>query len=234
MIQRLKVLVLTLVSVCAIGAVVTSSASAQIGTSDGPVTLVGTQTGATGENAVTAFGGSTLCPYATGTGHKDSVTPHVPVPAGATAVTVTPNYGACTTLGLPATIDMNGCDYGVDPGGTVGPDEYTGKYTINCPPGKGISWTIFTSATKHLENKPFCEITTTANAEGYPGLRVKDTTNGTVDIVGTVEGITAHKKSPTGSILCPSETTNTAIGHMDVTLVGRNAEGAPTPISISE
>jgi hypothetical protein len=232
--QRLKALVLALLSVCAIGAVATSAASAQKGTSDGPVTLVGTITGAQNDNSVTAFGGISTCNNPIGTGHKFNVTPHELIPSGSTTVTITPHYGLCTALGFPSTIDMNGCDYGIDPGGTVGPDEYAGSYTIICPEGKHVAWTLFSSAANHTAGKPFCEITTTENPAGYPGLRVRDTTNGTVDIVGTVEGIGAHKKSPTGSILCPAETTNTAILHMDVTLVGKNAVGQPTSISISE
>jgi hypothetical protein len=236
MIHKLKALGLALVAAFAIGAVMASGASAQFGTSDGPVTLVGTMTGEANANSVTGFGFVVRCPNAVGTGHKSNTTPHELIPVGATSLTITIHYGVCTVGNFPMTIDMNGCDYGVDAGETVGVDEYSGKYTITCPEGKHIVWTLFTNAAGHTENKPFCTITTTENAAGYPGIRAKDTTNGTIDLVGTVEGITAHKKSAgtDPGILCPEATTNTAVGHMDVTLTGKNSGGAPTAISISD
>jgi hypothetical protein len=58
MTSKLKTLGLALVAAFAIGAVAASAASAQNGifTSDGPATLIGTQTGTEFENLITVFG----------------------------------------------------------------------------------------------------------------------------------------------------------------------------------
>ena len=242
MIRNLKVLGLALAAVLALSAVVASAAMAQKTqgelTADGPVTLIGTQTGAATDNALTAFGGETQCPNATYTGHEYNVTPHEPIDAttnaGKTTVTITPHYGSCTALGFPATIDMNGCDYVFHIEKTNVNGGYDVKSTVPCPSGQHITLTIFISSTKHTENKPFCHITITENAAGYAGLEVKTTTGGHLGITGTATGITADKKSTAGSILCPEETTNTASLKQDVTVTGKNNLGQDTALSLTE
>jgi hypothetical protein len=240
MTRNLKALGLALVAVFALGAVVASAASAQSGTltSTGPVTLIGTQTGETSKNQWTAFGGTTDCPNAKYTGHKYNVTPHTFIPNDASTITITPHYGTCVSSpgNLPTTIDMNDCDYVFHLEGTTpGVDTYTVKTTIECPIGKHITDTIFATAAKHAENTPFCDLTVTENAAGYLGLHATDTTNGKVDISGTITNLTIHKQRLDESILCPkiAETTNEGKLALDITVEGKNEAGGSTSISLS-
>jgi hypothetical protein len=240
MIRNLKALGLALVAVFALSAVVASVASAQNGTltSTGPFTLDGVNTGAASANQLTAFGGTTQCPNVTYTAHKYNETPHKFIPNDVSTVTITPHYGVCTSefvfTSFPTTIDMNGCDYVFHIEGTTpGVDTYTVKATVECPTGKHITITVFASAAKHMSNEPFCDITITENTAGYLGLHATDLTNGKGNTVGEVKNISADKSSPNGSILCPTETTNTATLAQDVLLEGKNEAGGTTSVSLS-
>jgi hypothetical protein len=222
MIRKLRTLGLALMAVFAISVVAASAASAQNGifTSDGPATLIGTQTGTELENSITVFGKKLVCPKATYTGHKVNATPHEPIPNGATEVTLTPHYGVCSLEGFLATIDMNGCDLTLAIKATTGvvADQYNLHTTINCPVGKHIVATLFTNAAGHTANNSFCHITITENPAGYAGLKQTDTTNKTLDVTGTIEGIVADKGIVAGTtsdngILCPTEETKLGILH---------------------
>lgn len=234
MARNFRALGLALVAVFALSAVAAQAALGQGKlTSDGPVTLVGTQTGGTGANAFTVVGVKTECANAIYTGHQVVTTPHQFISSGTSSLTITPHYGICISQNLPSTIDMNGCDYVFHLGSTTGNGGYAINFTIVCPSGNHITKTIFTSAHNHTTNKPFCHITITENAAGYAGLEAKNTTGGHIGIIGTASNIMAHKKSPTGSILCPEEATNTASLHMDLTVTGRNSVTQDTSISLS-
>lgn len=236
MIRSLKILGLALTVVLALSAIAAAAASAWPArlVSDGPVTLVGTQTGLSSSNRLSAFGMSTQCLGATYTGHKWASTPHQLIPSSSDLITITPHYGSCTTAGFPSTIDMNGCDFELWMSDTVSTDQYGSSTELRCPAEKHVTVTIFSSSTKHFEGKPFCHITITETAGGYIGIRVTDTTNGLVDISGEMTNISAHKSSPTGSILCPTESTSQASISQDLTVQGRNAAGESTPIAIYE
>jgi hypothetical protein len=241
---NLKALGLALVAFLAMAAAIASTASAQGKlTSDGPVTLkgedkgspltlIGKQTGGAASNALTAFSGKMECASATIAGHKYNVTPHTHILSGATQITVTPQYGKCTLFGKPATVDMNGCDYVIDLEGTTGADKFGVKTTMSCPAGKHIQVTMFDSEAKHGEGNSFCKLTITENAGGYAGLSITDTTNGFVDLNGTVGGITIHEKSESG--LCAEATTEKGEIHLDITIEGRNFNGAVKAVSISD
>jgi hypothetical protein len=240
MTRNLKALGLALVAVFALGAVVASAASAQSGTltSTGPVTIIGTNTGEASANQITMFGGTTQCPNAKFTSHKYNVTPHTFIPNDVSTFTITPHFGVCSSkIGaatFPSTIDANGCDvvFHIE-GTTPGVDTYTVKSTVVCEAAKHIVITIFATAAKHAANEPFCNLTITENAAGYLGLHATDTTNGKVDTSGTVTGISADKKSPTGSILCPEESTAVASINVDISNEGKNEAGTATSISLS-
>jgi hypothetical protein len=238
--RNLKTLGLALMIASAMSAIAASAASGQVGTviADGLVTLTGTQTGEASKNQLTAFGSTIQCPSAVYTGHKYNETPHKAIPSGSSTLTITPHYGSCTSkivgTSFPVTVDMNGCDYVLHLEETTAEDEYRVKTTAVCPVGQHITITIFATAAKHTENKPFCHETITESAAGYPGLTAKDTTNGKVDISGEIKGIFVDKKSPTESILCPEETTNTATLSQDITVGGKSEAGAATSISLSE
>ena len=72
---------------------------------------------------------------------------------------------------------------------------YGVRATAVCPVGQHMIVTIFATAAKHTAGEPFCNLTITQNAAGYTGLTAKDTTNGKIDISGTITGITADKKA---------------------------------------
>lgn len=230
MTRNFKTLGLALVVVLALSAVAASAALAQANgelTSDGPVTLIGVQTGGVGDNALTAFGfGVTRCGSAFYTGHTYNATPHELVSGGPEAITITPHYGACTTQNLPSTIDMNGCDYVIHLEGTNGVAKYSVKTTILCPEKQHITITQFSSHANHTAGKPFCHTTITENVLGYSGLSATDTANGRIDITGTITGIHADRKSPTGSILCPEATEANGELHLDIEV--RGTQGGPT------
>jgi len=253
MIRNLKALGLALAAVFALSAAAASVASAQQGTltSDGPVTLTGTETGASA-NRVTMFGAFAECPGSTGTGHKYTVesettaeekaklTHHVLIPSGATTYTLTPhlkqaNENCVLSLGWKATTDFNGCDYvthiGQTTGGVAG--TYGGTVDIVCPPGKEIDWTLFTNAADLTSGTVACVLHVKPQT-GLTGAHGTDTGNGTIDITGTIHGIHITKTKPNNhTILCQNETTATAEFHIDATVTGHNAAGASTPISLS-
>jgi hypothetical protein len=237
MIRNLKAMGLALVAVLALSAVAASSAWAGKLTSDGPVTLTGTLTGKENANVFIGFGGETTCSKATYTGHKYNVTPHVFIPSGESSITLTPNYGVCKYTNGPttfiATVDMNGCDYALHLEEQVGLFEFKTKTTIVCPTGQHITMTLFTTAGEHTAGKSFCHFTITEKAAGYTGLIATDTANGKVDLTGTVEGISADKKSPGGSILCVEEMTANAKISLDMTFEGKNEKGVATPVELS-
>jgi hypothetical protein len=130
MIRNPKALGLALVAVFAMSAMATSAASAQQGELTSKpvegVTLIGSETGEAGSNALTAFGLRIECPQSTYTGHKYSETPHTLIPNGATTVTLTPDYKEenhnCRSFpgNFPMTVSMNGCDYVLHFGETTG------------------------------------------------------------------------------------------------------------------
>jgi hypothetical protein len=231
MTRNLKVLGLALVAVFAMSAMAASSASAQKLTSDGPVTLLGTQTGAAGSNKLSAFGGKTECASAKYTGHKVNVTPHEKIPSGASQATITPHYGVCNTnfigINFSTTVDMNGCDYVFDLLTKTAVGTYPVRATVVCPAGQFIKVTLYSSGT---HTSPFCTLTITHNPAGYLGLHATNGTGGHINIAGTIKGIEAHKQ---GSFPCPGtpETTTTAELALDVTV---ESTPAGTAISLSD
>jgi hypothetical protein len=233
MIRNLKIMGLALVAVLAMSAMTASAASAQGKlTSDGPVTLRGKHTAGT-TNALTAFGASTVCNSATYTGHKVVTTPHGFIASGATETTITPHYGSCTAFGLPATVDMNGCDYEFTIEGTdvSAANTYDVRASVICSGGQHIVVTVFSSASNHISGNSFCKTTITENKAGYTGLHATDLKNGHLRISGTVEGIEAHKTG--GGFFCPEETTKNAKLDQNIEVEGRNEAGATTAISLS-
>lgn len=249
MIRNLKTLGLALFAVLALTAVAASAASAQQGklTSEKgvPFTLTGTETTGEGEtNALTAFGLTIECPGSTYTGHEVKTTAHKLIPNGAIDATITPHYKQANHncrvqgLNLPVTVDMNKCDYvahlGVTTGGVAG--TYGVTFDIECNAvGEDITVTVWT--TNALEtsepNNPMC-IIHVPQQTGLKGAHARDTGNGHVDLIGTVEGIKAVKTKTTHAVLCPAA--ETTVGKFDIAVTGAaHVEGgASTKISISE
>jgi hypothetical protein len=274
MIRNFKTLGLALVAVLALSAVAASAASAQQGklTSDGPVTLTGTENAGT-TNALTAFGLTVKCPGSTYTGHKvlthtettgePTAEPPIPpkthelLPNGSTTATITPHYKQVAAGGdancratpgdFPVTIHMNGCDYVIHLGVTTGvpvTNTYGVTYDIVCPPGKEITLTAWTTDHEHTTSgdpntvKPFCVIHVPSQTN-LAGGHVTDTTNGTLDLNGMVEGISLTRTNNTGvadthTVLCPESTSIVGKFDINATVIGDNGAGGSTSIGISE
>ena len=234
MIRNAKVLGVALAAVFALSAVAASAASAQQAyvTSDGPVLLKGKETGAK-TNRLTAFGTFVECPGSTYVGGKLNTTPEEPLShelnGAETTATIVPTYTNCvsTALKLKSTVDMEGCDYVFHLQETNGTDSYAVTATVNCPTGNHIKVTVPVTG---------CVITITEKEGAYPedsyqGLSLIDTTNGELDITGTIEGITAHAGAG-----CPGAgtTTEEAKLDLDITVTGENENGEATEIGVSE
>ena len=245
MIRNLKTLGLALMAVFALGAVSASAASAGALTTDGPVTLKATETGEVTANRLTAFGAFIQCPESTYAGHAVG---GGFIPSGATTITLTPEYKQTTAGGAPncigpfgwsATVETNNCDYVVHVGAKTGSpaDTYGGTIDVVCPAGKEITVRIWTSESDHTSKptEPFC-ILHVPPQTGLKGADATDTTNGTIDVTGTVEGIrvlrTAQAADPS-PVLCATSETTTGKFDIDTTVTGKNEAGGATTISLS-
>jgi hypothetical protein len=229
MIRNLKVLGLALVAVFAMSAVVASAASAgELTSTTSPVTLISTETGAAEANQLEAFGGFTRCPGTKFTGHKYNVTPHELITTPTSTITITPDYGSCTTtLGslenAPTTVDMGTCDFVFHIGALVSAGTYKVTGTEVCSSGH-IQVTVFSSAAHSLR---LCTLTTEAPAAGVGGPHL---TNGAgdVNISGTFASFKVVKSG-----LCGSATEEGGKLKVDATIKGFTGGGAETGISIS-
>lgn len=245
MICHLKVLGLVLAMAFSLNGVVSTTAWAQQGslTSDGPVTLRMTEGKADpNENTLTAFGREVECLDSYYTGHKYNITPHEPIPSGSTQFTVTPHYNqpACFTYPkeMPATVDVNGCDYVFRIGETTPPGNNEGTYGLTtdiiCPEGQEIVITLFTSGIKHKEEKAFCAFYIKQQL-ALKGAHATDTKNGHIDVRGTVEGVHVTSKNlGEDPFLCQNQTTTTGKFDINVTVEGRSGGGGTTKVSISD
>lgn len=239
MIHDLRILGMAIGVILGLSAVVVTDASAQQGvlTSDGPVTLTGTET-AGAFNGLKAFGLTIKCPGSTGTGHKYNVTPHQLVPNGSTTFTLTPHFKSCLVSpgSFPATIDLNGCDgvthIGETTGGVAG--TYGGTSDLVCPIGNEAKMTVFTNQAKEAENKPFCILSAGSQAGFFGGGHATDTGTGTIVVKGSITGIKI-KKTNGGEdlLLCPNAETSSGEASGDGTITGKNALGEATSISLS-
>lgn len=236
MIGKLKTLALAVTAVLVVGAVSASVASAQqgFGTSEAPVTLTGTEIAGT-KTTATAFKQTLECPGSTFTGHKVGGMQFLAMVY--TTVTITPHYkqAACKWAGVPATIDMNGCDYETflretSPAGNK-EHTYAIEFSIVCPANQEIKITAYLNAGDHAVEKKLCVLDIPPQF-GLMGATIKSTTNGFFDINGTVKGIKV-KKTATG-IACPAEETNSGEMHLNITVGGHNAAGAGIAVAITE
>ncbi len=227
MTRNFKALGLALAAVFAVGAMSASAASAGMIQSDGPVTLDMTETGI-GLNATTMFGEKIECPGSIYTGHQYNVTPHQPIPGGATTITVTPHYNNPNCIAFPgankATITMNGCDFVFHIGGTVGADLYAVFADIVCPAGQQIEKHVYFGANEEMS---ICTYTIKPQA-GLPGARATTTTGASdFDITGSFKNIHVEKHG-----LCGAGTTNFGEWDIDLTVKGTGPGGQPTGVTV--
>jgi hypothetical protein len=142
-----------------------------------------------------------------------------------------PAYTECksTALNVGTDVAMNGCYYILHLKETTASppaDTYGVLSTLIC---EGANRPVVTITGGGLGT---CTITfTNPGGAGFPGLDAVDTTNGEIDLKGTVTGILV---SATGS-LCP-ETGENKPASLDVegTGLGINSTGGTTAIGISE
>jgi hypothetical protein len=241
MIRNLKALGLTLAAVFAMSAVAASGASAQTQghlttTHGGAVTLIAEENVGT-VNALTSFGESVKCPGSFYTGHKVDVTPHEPVPNGATEITLTPHYNQTeceTSGGLDLTIEMHSCDYDLIVGGTTAPLG-TGTYSLSAKitcstPGDKIHLGVWGAGTSHTEGR-LCTIEVGAQGP-LTGPHITNNANETLTASGSFTGITLTRHG-----LClldgKGTTTNTGQFHLNATVEGESG-GAAEGITISD
>ncbi len=229
MTRNLKALRLALVALVSLSAVAATTASAANGllTSDGPVTLTGTQVETTEKtNDFTALGTYIICPKSTYTGHKYNVTPQTLISSGAETITMAPKYFNCTSsiLKVATTFKMNECDYVLHLQETTKEpaDTYGVLFTVVCPVGKHVEMTIGSGAND-------CTETITESAAGYKGLDAIDQTNGHILVKGTLEGIAFDAAGNT----CPEKGEKLAKIGQEITISGDSEAGTPTSIGLS-
>lgn len=203
-------------------------------TSDGPVTLTGTETGVTGSSALTAFGVSAECPGSTYAGHKVGSAGES-VKSGATAMTITPSYKQPCVVGTRVmTVAMNGCDYVLNLGETAGgSDTYSVTTDVICPEGQSIRFDIWNSGAAHESGTRFCTLTIKPQT-GLAGAQIRDfTTSQGVMIEGAFEGIHIGR---VGLCQVDGKGTTSTEGKLDVNLTveATSEAGADTSFSLSE
>jgi|GEM_PF-1818906 len=236
MIRNLKALGLALVAVFALSAMAATAASAQGKiTSDSPVTLVISETGAAGANALTAFGYSVECPGTTYKGHKVNSTDLIA--SGSTTATITPTYKQPCHVngGRQATIAPNGCDFVFHVGGTVSAPIYNVMADVVCPvAADGIHVTVFgnTPPAAHGANICTFEITGGALNQGLTGAAAV-TAGNHINVAGTFHSIHVER---TGLCIFDGNGTTTTAGqfHLDATVAGKSSGGGATAVSLSD
>ncbi|HET8863138.1 MAG TPA: hypothetical protein VFM94_07800, partial [Solirubrobacterales bacterium] len=234
--RAFEILGLALVGILAMSVLVAPVASAQeIGIrSDGPVTLSATETGAAEANGFTMFGETIRCPGSTYTGHKSSATPHEAIPSGATAATITPAYkqtsNNCKHVqeNIPATIDLNGCDYVVNIGAETSKHKYATTTDVVCPEGQSIKLTVFSGSAHSFK---LCTYTIKAQT-GLTGLTARATTPATEDF--DIEGAASGVHAVRSGAACEESTTTEGKIALDLTVKGLNGEGKATAVSIDD
>jgi hypothetical protein len=226
MIRNLKMLGIALVAVFAMSASAASAASQGILTSDGPVSLTGTES----EEGFLITFSPTLKYYC----HTHYViggvnmTPHGFTSTPVKTLTIAPQFSECEMdnggTETPATFTMNGCDFVLH----IGEGE-AGKYgtTLDfvCPAGKEIEFHAYSNAT-HATT--ICTFKLSAQT-GISGATVSNGGGG-IKLGGTFGGIHDVK---TG-ILCGGTSESNSV-QLDVggLITGKNEGGAATEISLT-
>lgn len=75
---------------------------------------------------------------------------HGKLEAASEEITLEPGYGPCTLGAKEVHVDLNGCDYTVNAGETLGNDRVGGTMDIGCPPGSVIDIEVTSIPVCHL------------------------------------------------------------------------------------
>jgi len=116
------------------------SSAAQAGTFTAgqyPATIVGTNN--VPHTLTTSLGAIECAPFFDGK-----------LEAASEEITLEPGYGPCTLGAKEVHVDLNGCDYTVHAGETLGGDKVGGTMDIGCPPGSVIDFEVTSIPVCHL------------------------------------------------------------------------------------
>jgi hypothetical protein len=206
MTHRLKALGLALVAVFAMSAVAASAASAAgvFETSTGSsATITGEQiSGTVTEKTVTKHEFTTTV----GTVKCSIAKFHGVMSSPSTELTLTPTYEECLIAGnIPATVDMNGCDYKFTAGETVGgsSDVIEVSVHVECPPSAEIVVTVVGTT---------CKIK--IPRQTLTGITAENTTAASpvdIDAIVDVTGIEYTVENGAGPAKCPKEKVGTEL-----------------------
>ena len=175
--RNLKILGLALVAALAFSAMAASAASA--------TTAVVTP----GHHIEGLFGEDGAGDHAlTGIAGIECTTVHYEGTATTSSITLEPTFEEChTTTGAPLTVTTNGCDYQLTLGGPLNGMVAPIKHVqVVCPRNAKIEVHVYGNAAHTI---PACTINIPGQTPGAEDLTATDTTDGTIDIKGTVTGI---------------------------------------------
>jgi hypothetical protein len=236
-IRNLKALGLALAAVFALSVLTASAASAEtLGkltvASGNLATLDGTENGV---NRLTAFGSFVECPGSTISGHDFMSTPHTPVLAGASDITLTPSFVNCyaeDSLGKhKATVTMTTCDYEAEIGETTGgvANTYGVKFVIYCnTAGDAIDIDVYAFPNSELGGIQ-CTLKYKAQNNLAGAHVTTDTVSDDINITGPVTGMHSEKSGSS----CATGTTNTAEQDINATFKGTDGSANPVGITIT-
>jgi hypothetical protein len=177
--RNLKILGLALVASLALSAMAASAASAN--------TAVVTP----GHHIEGLFGEDNPLNHAlTGVAGVECTTAHYEGTATTSTITLKPTFELChTTSGAPATVTVNGCDYQLTLGGPLNGMVAPVKHVqLVCPGSAQIEVHVYGNVNHTI---PACTINIPGQTPTPEDLTATDTTDGTIDIQGTVGGITS-------------------------------------------
>jgi hypothetical protein len=230
--RKFKALALTLAAMFVIGGIMASMAMAEEEgtiTSDGPVSLVGTNAPGT-ETTFRAFGMETKCTIKYTIGNLKE-TPHKFVTPPVLQVTVKPDTIKCKskvgeTSELPTTVTGNGCDFTrVFP--FIKPGKWKMKSKLSCEGGaETIEFHVYTSAA-HTTSICTVKVPPQENLEGGTAENIS---GGKITFGGTTTGIKASK---TGILCGGAAETSSGEEEADVEVTGANEAGGATEVSLS-
>jgi hypothetical protein len=225
MIRNLQILGLALVAIFAMSATAASAASQGELTSDGSVSLTGTDSTAFRIKFIKEQEYYCHTHYTIG---KEDVTPHGFVTGSLTTLTMAPQFSDCEmVIGAnegPGTFTMNGCDFLLHIGkGEAG--VYGTTLDLICPAGNVVE---FHSYSNESHTTTVCTFKLGAQT-GLTGATAKNTGEG-ITLNGTFKGI---HDTRTGLLCGGTLESKEAELEIDALITGKNAEGKATSISLT-
>jgi hypothetical protein len=229
--RKFKALALALAAIFALSGIMASVAMAEgegTITSDGRVSLVGTNVAGT-ETTFRAFGMETQCTIKYTIGNLKE-TPHKFVTPPVARVTVKADTIKCKSkigesTGLPTTVTGNKCDFTrVFP--LLKPGKWKMKSSIGCEAAESIEFHVYSSSA-HTTSICTVKVPPQENLEGGTAENIS---GGKITFGGTFTGIKATK---TGILCGGTAETSSGEEEADVEVSGTNEAGGATEVSLS-